>query len=270
MGNTSKLKKAARIAINGFLYFFIVMAVFGVTITLVSGKDVDGTVTLFGKQMRIVLSKSMEGQDKNAVSEYDIKKIPIRSMVFIDVVPTDTAEAEKWYGELEVGDVLTIKYVYVRQETITHRIIGIEEKKDGGYLITLEGDNKAENSETSTQVIDTSERNTPNYIIGKVTGYSLPLGLFVTALKSTAGLICVIIVPALLILVSEIFRIAKILTEDKRNSERKEREEQKSELEELRRRLAELEGKATAAPVTEAKVSESTAENTPPDNAPNG
>ena len=39
-------------------------------------------------------------------------------------------EAKAWYADLKVGDVLTFKYVYVRQETITHRIIDIEEKNE--------------------------------------------------------------------------------------------------------------------------------------------
>lgn len=270
MSDAKKIKKVVKSVANGMIYVFIILAVVGVSITLVSAKDTDGTITLFDKQMRIVLSKSMEGSDKTDVKDYDIKEIPIRSMVFIDVVPKDEAEAAKWYGDLKVGDVLTIKYVYVRQETITHRIVHIEPKAGGGYLITLEGDNKAESSETSTQVIDTTERNTPNYIIGKVTGYSLALGWFVSTLKSPAGIICVIIVPALLILVSEIFRIAKLLSEDKRKSERKEREEQKNELEELRRRLAELEGKTTAAPSVEETAPKENADNVPPENTPNG
>ena len=270
MTKSRKLKKLAKAIADVLVYVFIIIAMLSVTLTLVSSRSSDGAVTVFGKQMRIVLSESMERNEQTDVSAFEIKNIPIRSVVFIDTVPKDMSEAEKWYDTLKVGDVLTIKYVYVRQETITHRITKIEEKPGGGSYVTLEGDNKAADADTLVQVIDTTETNSPNYIVGRVTGFSLPLGFAITALKSPAGIICIIIIPALIILVTEIFRIARLLSEDKKKSERAERDAQLSELEELRRRLAELEGKANAAPVTEIAASESTAENAPPDNAPNG
>lgn len=241
MEKTQPFKKIVTVLANILLYAFIAISIFGVIITVVSQKDPDGTVTVFGMQMRSVISPSMEKCEATDVSGYEIKDIPTNSMVFIDVAPRDKTEAEKWYADLRVGDVLTFKYVYVRQETITHRITSIEENERGGYTISLEGDNKDYDAEVLTQTIDTSEANSPNYVIGKVVGQSYPLGLLITVLKSPVGIICVVIIPALAIMIFEIVKVVRMFTEDKRNAEREEKESRERELEELRRRLSELE-----------------------------
>ena len=46
-------------------------------------------------------------------------------------MPQDEGQKEKWFDNLQIGDVLTFKYVYTRQETITHRIVALEEKEGG-------------------------------------------------------------------------------------------------------------------------------------------
>lgn len=54
----------------------------------------DGAVTLFGNlQLRIVLSPSMAKSDQTDVSQYEIKSIPAKSMVFVKTVPEDETEA---------------------------------------------------------------------------------------------------------------------------------------------------------------------------------
>lgn len=255
-------KKACKIAANVLLYAFIAVCLLGVLLSITAKKESDGTATILGRQMRFVLSASMEKCDATDVSQFEIKDIPTRSMIFIEVVPKDAAKAEEWYAGLKVGDVLTFKYVYIRQETITHRITAIEKKDTGGYLISLAGDNKNADSDTLTQVIDTSVPNSPNYVIGKVTGQSYALGLFVNALKSPVGLVCIVIIPSLIIVILEILKIIHMLGADKRKQEQEEKVQQKNELDELRRRLAELEAqKADAAKPSEAS---------PPDTGTNG
>lgn len=240
MGKTQALRKAAKVLANILLYAFMAICIFGVILTITAKKDEDGTATILGKQIRYVLSPSMEECDATDVTKYDIKDIPTGSMVFIDVVPEDEAEAEKWYADLEIGDVLTFKYVYVKQETITHRITDIQQK-DGGYIIMLEGDNKNSDSGTLTQTIDTSQKNSPNYVIGKVTGQSYLFGLFIGALKAPIGIICIVILPSLAILIFEVIKIAGLLGAEKRKKEEEEKEQQQNEIDELRRRVAELE-----------------------------
>jgi len=255
------LKRAAVITANVLLYTFLIVCLIGVTLTVTAKRDEDGTSTIFGMQMRYVLTESMEECDATDVSDYDIKDIPQKSMIFVDVVPRDPVDAAEWYSDLEEGDVLTFKYVYTRQETITHRIIDIEEKKDGtGYIITLRGDNVSEDGGALTQVIDTSKSNSPNYVIGKVVGQSYFLGLLVHTLKSPAGMVCIIILPALIILFLEVLKIVRLFTRERKAKDDKAREEQQNELDELRRRLAELESHNTQSAKEESAESEAQSE----------
>ena len=153
------------------------------------------------------------------VSDFKIKDLPVRSMVFVQAVPKDATEAENWYGSLRVGDILTFRYVYTRQETITHRIIEISAKETGGHIITLEGDNKTTKSGALHQTIDTSSEESPNYVIGKVVGKSIVLGFLVTVLKSAWGILFIVIVPCLLIIVSEIVQLKRQLTAVGKNAQ---------------------------------------------------
>ena len=227
---------------NVIMYLFIAISVFGVILTINVKKGDDGAATVFGVQMRYVISPSMEKSEFTNTDDFDIKEIPLNSMVFVSVVPEDESEAYAWYGDLEIGDVLTFRYVYTTQETITHRIVDIEEKEDkSGFIISLEGDNKNSETGTLTQVIDTSLKNSPNYVIGKVVGQSRIIGLAVTVLKSPVALVCIVILPCTAIVIWEILKIARILGADKKQKEEEEKERQKNELEELKRRLAELE-----------------------------
>ena len=247
------IKRAANIAVNVFIYCFLIICLIGVTLTLTSKSDKDGTSTIFGMQMRYVLSPSMEKCDKTDVSGYEIKDIPVNSLVFIETVPEDKAKADAWYDALDEGDVLTFKYVYTRQETITHRITKIE-KTNSGYIIELEGDNKNSDSGVLTQVIDTSV-DSPNYVIGKVVGQSYPIGLFLSALKTPLGLILIVIIPAMAIMIFEVVKIIKMYSDEKKKKDEDEKAQQQNELDELRRRLAELESDKSASENTE-KVEE--------------
>ena len=253
MKDNPKLKKILNIVSNVLLYTFIAICIVGVILTITAKKDADGTATIFGMQMRVVISPSMEKCDKTDVSGYDIKDIPVNSLVFIETVPEDKAKADAWYDALEEGDVLTFKYVYTRQETITHRITKIE-KTNSGYIIELEGDNKNSDSGVLTQVIDTSD-DSYNYVIGKVVGQSYPIGLFLSALKTPLGLILIVIIPAMAIMIFEVVKIIKMYSDEKKKKDEDEKAQQQNELDELRRRLAELESDKSASENTE-KVEE--------------
>ena len=243
MGEQKVLKRTVKIVANVLLYTFIVICLAAVVITITSKKEADGTATIFGRQIRTVLTASMEKCDETDVSGYDIKDIPVKSVVLIEVVPDDEEEAAKWYEELREGDVLTFKYVYVRQETITHRIIDKEPNGRGGYYIYLRGDNKNADSENLVQIIDTSENDSPNYIIGKVTATSHFFGVLMSALTSTAGLICIVIIPSFIIVILEVFKIANMLNAEKRKKVLEEKQQKQSEIDELKRKIAELEAK---------------------------
>ena len=239
--NMTKIKKIGNIALSVLLYLFLAFSIFAVFLTVFSKRDTDGAAEIFGYQMRVVTSNSMAECEYTDVSGFEIKDIPLRSMVFVEVMPEEKAEAEKWYRDLKVGDVLTFRYVYTKQVTITHRIVSITEKETGGFVIELAGDNKNSEDGQLYQTIDTSIPNNTNYIIGKVTGQSYLLGVIMSFLMQPASIVLLIIVPCVIIIVLEVLKIAKVFSEDKKSKERQEAEAKNKELEDLRRRLAELE-----------------------------
>ena len=266
MKDNPKLKKALKIASNVLFYAVLIICIIGIALTVTGKKEKDGAVSIFGMQMRLVITNSMEKCDQTDVSGYKIKDIPLNSMVFIEEVPDNPTEAKAWYSELKVGDVLTFKYdeYSARQMTITHRITEIKENADGsGYIIRLEGDNKNTEDGALVQEIDTSKRATSfNYVIGKVTGQSYLLGLMLTLFKSPIGLI-LIIVASIIIIGFEVFKLVKLASEEKKNNDQKEIEAKDNELDELRRRLAELESSRADTVAEGAKAEESVADAEP-------
>ena len=239
--NRAKIKKIGKIALDVLLYIFLAICLLSVILTVVSKRDSDGAAEIFGYQMRVVTSDSMSGSEFTDVSDYKIKDIPIRSMVFVKKMPEDPTRADEWYSSLKVGDVLTFRYVYTTQVTITHRITSITEKETGGFIIELEGDNKSTEDGQLTQIIDTSIPNNPNYIIGKVTGQAYLIGVLMSFLMQPVGMILLIIVPCFIIILFEVLKIANVLGAEKKKREQEEKEKKDKELEELRRKLAELE-----------------------------
>lgn len=264
MEKNIKIKKIFNIVRNVIFYIFLALCVFAVVVSLASKKDSTGAVTAFGHQMLFVQSDSMGKSEFTDVSGYDIGSIPVRSMVLIETVPEDPEAAAKWYDDIEIGDVLTIRYTYVTQETITHRVTD-KQAKDGGYIITLKGDNRTdENADTIEQTIDTTqpEGSTFNYIVGKVVWHNYPLGLLIYAVKQPVGIVGLVIVPCLIIIIFEIIRIVNAFGTEKKKKYAEEKAQTNSELEELRRRLEELQRQTEANAAVNANAQ--TQETTPP------
>ncbi len=237
----TKIKKIGKIALDILLYLFLAVCVFALVLTISAKKDADGASEIFGYQMRVITSDSMAKCELTDVSDYKIKSIPLRSMIFVKVMPEDEAAADAWYRSLRVGDVLTFRYVYTTQVTITHRIVSITEKPSGGFLIELAGDNKNSDSGQLTQIIDTSVENNTNYVIGKVTGQFFLLGFVISLLKTPLGVIFIIIVPCFIIILLEVLKIAGAFAAERKKREQEEKQQKEDELAELRRRLAQLE-----------------------------
>ncbi len=235
--------KIANVLLNTLLVLFFIVCVFGLFLSVSAKKSSDGAVDLFGYEARFVLTESMEKNKDTDTSKFKIKEIKQKSLVFIEKVPTNEKQAEKWYAALKIGDVLTFRYGNIG-EPITHRIVDIEEKKNtGGYIITLRGDNHAEGTQAAEQVVDTSQKESLNYIIGKVKGQSYALGLLVYAVKTPVGIVFIVIVPCLIIIGLEILRIVSVLNESKKQKQAEEKAKQEDEIERLKKRLLELESK---------------------------
>ena len=208
------------------LYLFLFVLIISLVFAIVArNSDRDG-MEIFGHKMSIVLTGSMEKCEFTDVSGYKIKDIPVDSLIWIEAVPRDAAKAEEWYSKIRVGDVLTFKYVYVTQETITHRVVAIDKKATGGYIIKLEGDNKSSEDAALQQIIDTSDSASYNYVIGKVTGKSLFLGKLFSFISSKAGLIFIVLIPSVIIIVLEAINIYSIVISAKKDKAEKTKESQ--------------------------------------------
>lgn len=241
--NKALFMKILKIAGNVLTYAFMAVCLALVIFSFSFKKTSDDALTIFGMQARIIQSDSMEKSEFTNVSKYDIKSIPVKSLVFIQTVPEDEKDAEKWFNSLKVGDVLTFRYVYNGQVTITHRIVKIEDKKEpsGGRIITLEGDNKTATNNLMQQTLDTSRHFDPtcyNYIIGKVTGQSHFLGLALYAVNTPVGMFCIVVLPCLIIIIMEIVRIVSVFSEEKRKKAEAEKEQKDAEIELLKQQLA--------------------------------
>lgn len=231
------VKKVISIVLDVLFVCFFLLCAFTLFLSIASKKDSDGAMQIFGYEMRIVVSPSMEKCDQTDVSAYEIKDIPVKSLVFIQTVPEEGAD--EWYSSLKVGDVLSFRYVYTTQETITHRVTAISANDGGGYTITLQGDNKSDSGGSLVQVIDTSAEDSPNYVIGKVVGTSYVLGIIITALKSAWGIVLIVIVPCAIIIVFEIIRIVEAVRGDKNAQRDAENARKDAEIAELKRKLEE-------------------------------
>ena len=237
MKNKKWLKKIPLAITNALVCIFLIVSILTVAFTLFSRGDGDAT-EIFGYRMRIVVSDSMAECESTDVSKYEIKSLPINSMVFVESVPDDKAEADKWYSELKVGDVLTFKYVYSSQVTITHRIVEIEKNSAGGYTIKLAGDNKNSDSKQLVQTINTASDDPLNYVEGKVVGSSVTIGNVISFLQMPLAIVLIIILPCFVIILIEVLRLTKMFR-GKREKEKMDLKEK--EIEELRRKLESLE-----------------------------
>ena len=240
-----KVKKILNTLANVVVYVFLFICIVSVFLVLLAPESDDGATEIFGYQLRLVETNSMGRGEETDVSGFEIKSIPQGSLVFIETVPNDEAEAADWYeNEVRVGDVLTFKYLYEKQIVITHRVVDKYLDPEGrGYVIVLEGDNKSASIDLLQQTIYTEEEEALNFVIGKVRGKSFILGLFIGAMKHPLSLLILIILPCLAIIISEIVRIAKILNEEKKEKELVERAQKDSEILELKRQLEELKNK---------------------------
>ncbi len=233
-------KNVFRIASNVMLYAFLALCVLSLVLSVFMKKDADGAATVAGHQLRIIETDSMAKCEETNVSDYKIGSLPTHTMVLVKLVPQDPAAADAFYRDLAVGDVLTFRYVYHKQVTITHRITSITEKESGGFVIELLGDNVSSESDELYQIIDTSVPNNPNYIIGKVTASSFALGFASTLLKRPVGIVCIVIIPCLIIIALEIVKIVSVLGADKKRKTREEQAKRDAEIVALRAELAKL------------------------------
>lgn len=148
-----------------------------------------------GTEAMVVVSGSMDGEPR----DYDVATIPTGSLVVIRRVPSDPGA---FYDSLELGDVLTFRYVHPvsgERMNVTHRIVGIEESS-GVYTYTLRGDSVADDPTNGSAQVVTSDSGD---VIGKVVGVSRWLGAAVAFMSTWAGRLCLVVAPCIILILSE-------------------------------------------------------------------
>ena len=178
------------------LWLVVIVAVSAVAgyVALING----GSLNLSDTEARVVVSGSMDGEPR----DYDIRTIPTGSLVLIH--PVDD------YSSLKVGDVLTFDYIHptsFESMVVTHRIVGID-VDDEIYTYMLTGDSIADDPTNGSIQVVTSDSGD---IHGKVVGTSLLLGQLVVFLSSWTGKLCLVVIPCLILVFSEMANIVRIL-----------------------------------------------------------
>lgn len=241
------LQKILDVIATVIVVVVVIIAVFVLIITITSKRSPDGATDIFGYQMRTILTGSMEKCkhddpteecDHVDVSKYPIGHLPVNTMIFIELVPSDKASAEKWYDGIREGDVLTFQYEGIG--VVTHRVIHKDPTGTGGYKIQLMGDNRGSDGTAGIQVIYTDSNSKGNYVIGKVVGQSEFLGGVVYTIKQPWGALLIIFIPCFVIVVIEVIKIISILVQSKKEKEQEKQEALNAESEAVRKEIEEL------------------------------
>ena len=147
----------------------------------------------------------------------------IPSINVYDVVVNKRVDNPK---EIKVGDVITFTSTgtLTQGKTITHRVIEVVEK-DGKYYYRTKGDNNMTPDASPAEF---------DYVIGKVILRIPQLGRIQSFIGTQGGWLVIIVIPALIIIISDILKIFK-LTGVKNKIEKMDEEEKAKKLERTKR-----------------------------------
>ncbi len=211
-----------------FFCLFFILACFSVSTRFTKGK-------IGSSQFLVVISSSMDGESEN---EYDIKSIPVKSLIKVDLIKE--GKENEFYSSLKKGDVLTFNYVPLNNTTITHRIVSEPVVIDGGVIkYELKGD--AVDGDGNIQTLYSDGRT--GEILGKVSFASLPLGKMYFFITSKVGTLVLVVLPSTAICIFEIAKIIYVVSENNRkkkeSKDKEERDKKDKEIEELKKQLEE-------------------------------
>lgn len=225
-----KLKLIGNIIFYIVLGILFLLACLSMTTRITKGK-------IGNSQYLVVISGSMDGEKQE---QYDIKTIPIKSLIKVDLI--QEGKENDFYSSLKKGDVLSFNYLSLNNATITHRIINDPIKDDKGvYKYILQGDAV----ENDTQTLYSDGRT--GEILGKVTSVNVPLGYFYSFISSKVGTVVLVILPCSAVCIFEIVKIIYVVSEEKNKKkqavQKAETDKKDKEIEELKRQLEEAKKK---------------------------
>lgn len=105
---------------------------------------------------------------------------------------------------LNIGDIITFSSndIYFKGLTVTHRVVGKQLGLDGNYIYRTKGDN---NALEDTALVNSSS------IYGKVVIKLPKIGYVQSFVSSPFGFITSIVVPVLLVIIYEVWRVTRVI-----------------------------------------------------------
>lgn len=215
--NQTDKEKVLNIIKNVVTWLVVAAAVAMMIFTIISATTLDrNNRSLFGKKMFIVNSDSMKATDFAAGDLIFVKEVDPSTLKEGDIISYTSTNTEN-FGEL-----------------ITHKI-----KK---LTVTASGDPGFITYGTTTGEEDKTIVTYP-YIVGKYTGKIAKMGYFFQFLKTTPGYIVCILVPFMLLIISQAWTSIKLFKQYKAEQNAALEEEKSkiaAEKEETQRMMAEL------------------------------
>lgn len=212
------MKKALQITKTVLLWLVVAIAVGMMIFTLISVNTFDQTDrNIFGFKFFIVTSDSMSATDFDAGDIVISKEVDITTLKEGDII-TFISQSSLNYGE-----------------TVTHKIREVTRDIDGSIAFVTYG--------TTT---DTNDDTLATIIVGKYVGRIPKLGSFFLFLKTTPGYLICILVPFLLLILSQgincirLFRQYKKEQMEEMKAERAKIEEERAESQRMMAELLEL------------------------------
>lgn len=156
---------------------------------VISTRASGGEPSLFGYQLKIVLSGSMEPEIKTG------------SVIAVKPVEDKT--------DFKVDDIIT--FVDSNNQIVTHRIVDVVGSGENKLYVT-KGDN---NKHPDTEPVLAEN------VIAKYSGFTIPyLGYFIEFAKSQKGAVFLFIVPGILLLIYGAYQIWSVLRTIESNSKK--------------------------------------------------
>lgn len=215
--NQTDKEKVLNIIKNVVTWLVVAAAVAMMIFTIISATTLDrNNRSLFGKKMFIVNSDSMKATDFAAGDLIFVKEVDPSALKEGDIISYTSTNTEN-FGEL-----------------ITHKIKKLTVTASGEPGFITYGTTTGEEDKTIV---------TYPYIVGKYTGKIAKMGYFFQFLKTTPGYIVCILVPFMLLIISQAWTSIKLFKQYKAEQNAALEEEKSkiaAEKEETQRMMAEL------------------------------
>ena len=192
-----KFDKEWLINFRKILYFITTVLMYSVCLIMIIVFLVF-VVNFIDKQYNLKSGKNK----KDLFSAYTIvSPSMVPSINVLDVVVTMRVNSPE---DLKKGDIITFNSTDYRYSgvLVTHRIVNIEKTTSGEYLYTTKGDNN--NTQDSSRI-------SFDEIFGKVLFRIPKIGYIQYYLSSILGWVAIIIVPAVMIIGYDIYKLVKTL-----------------------------------------------------------